>query len=172
MSIPDRIVKLSKSYMGQVRERIDGALSERELALRELETGSGSAPISSSSSGSDPDSLMRRAEEKIAAARREMDASRELRPASAPVTASTPTPSATLDPDAAHYKILGVPPGSDYATVQAAFEKLTARLDANRFENETDKAEAGKILERVNSAYDSLRSKLDPTQNRFGKLEL
>lgn len=172
MSIPNRIVKLSKSYLGQVRERIDDALSERELALRELETGSSSAPISSSSSGSDPDSLMRRAEEKIAAARREMDASRELRPA--PTSVSTPAPSsgATLDPDAAHYKILGVAPGSDYATVQAAFEKLTARLDANRFENETDKAEARKILERVSTAYDSLRSKLDPTQNRFGKLEL
>ena len=170
MSIPDRIVKLSKSYLGQVRERIDDAISERELALRELETGAGSPPVSSSSSGSDPDSLMRRAEEKIAAARREMDAGRELRPASAAAPASVP--SAALDPDAAHYKILGIAPGSDYSTVQTAFEKLTARLDANRFENETDKAEAGKILERVNAAYDALRSKLDPTQNRFGKLEL
>ena len=171
MSIPDRIVKLSKSYLGQVRERIDDALSERELALRELETGSGSLSVASSS-GSDADSLMRRAEEKIAAARREMDASRELRPAS--VSPSTPVTSSgvALDPDAAHYKILGIAPGSDYATVQAAFEKLTARLDANRFENESDKAEAGRILERVSAAYDALRSKLDPMQNRFGKLEL
>lgn len=170
MSIPDRIVKLSKSYMGQVRERIDDALSEREMALRELETGSGSAPISATS-GSDPDSLMRRAEEKIAAARREMDAGRELRPAASP-SVGAPASATPLDPDIAHYKILGIEPGSDYSTVQSAFEKLTARLDANRFENETDKAEAGRILERVNAAYDSLRSKLDPTQNRFGKLEL
>ena len=169
MSIPDRIVKLSKSYLGQVRERIDDAISERELAVKELEGGEGSL-AASSSAGSDPDSLMRRAEEKIAAARREMAAGRELRPASAPATSTTPSPS--LDPDAAHYKILGIPPGSDYPTVQAAFDKLAARLDPTRFENETDKAEAGRILERVNAAYDSLRSQLDPTQNRFGKLEL
>jgi hypothetical protein len=159
MSIPDRIVKLSKSYLGQVRERIDDALSERELALKELE-GGGSGTLSSSSTGS---------EEKIAAARREMDASRELRPA--PVTAPVSALSSTLDPDVAHYKILGIAPGSDYPTVQAAFDKLAARLDPTRFENETDKAEAKQILERVNTAYDTLRSKLDPTQNRFGKLE-
>ena len=145
MSIPDRIVKLSKSYLGQVRERIDGALSERELALRELEGGEGMS--SASSSGSDPDSLMRRAEEKIASARREMEASRELRPASATVPTTT-SAAVTLDPDVAHYKILGIAPGSDYSAVQTAYDKLVNRLDAGRFENDTDKAEAKSQLRR------------------------
>ena len=171
MSIPDRIVKLSKSYLGQVRERIDDAISERELAVREL--AGDSAALSPPSRATDPDSLMRRAEEKIASARREMEASREIRPSAD----STPTPAtgaapAVIDPHIAHFKILGVPPGSDYATVQTAYEQLANRLDANRFENATDKAEAGRILERVNAAYEALRSTLDPTQNRFGKLEL
>jgi uncharacterized protein YjbJ (UPF0337 family) len=31
---------------------------------------------------------------------------------------------------------------------------------------------AAQILERINSAYDTVRRKLDPTENRFGKLEL
>ena len=170
MSIPDRIVKLSKSYLGQVRERIDDALSERELAMRELEGSGASAPALQGSG--DPDSLMRRAEEKIAAARREMESSRELRPAAAPASAAPASPSAAVDPHIAHFKILGVPPGSDYAAVQTAYEQLANRLDANRFENEGDKAEAARILERVNAAYEALRAILDPTQNRFGKLEL
>jgi hypothetical protein len=170
MSIPDRIVKISKTYMGQVRDRIDGALSEREDALRELE-GDADRPTRPSSMDK-ADDIMRRAEEKVAAARREMDASRELRPASSSATPTVmPTPSASVE-EASHYKVLGIPPGSDYSTVQSAYEKLSRRLDATRFENETDRAEAARILERVNVAYDALRSQLDPTTNRFGKLEL
>jgi hypothetical protein len=171
MSIPDRIVKISKTYMGQVRDRIDGALSEREDALRELE-GDADSRSTRPSSLDKADDIMRRAEEKVAAARREMDASRELRPASASSAASpTVMPSASAE-EASHYKVLGIPPGSDYSAVQFAYEKLVKRLDATRFDSETDRAEAARILERVNVAYDALRSQLDPTTNRFGKLEL
>ncbi len=169
MSIPDRIVKISKTYMGQVRDRIDGALSEREDALRELE-GDADRPTRPSSLDK-ADDIMRRAEEKVAAARREMDASRELRPVSSATPTVMPTPSASVE-EALHYKVLGIPPGSDYSAVQSAYEKLVKRLDTTRFENETDKAEAARILERVNVAYESLRNQLDPTTNRFGKLEL
>ncbi len=169
MSIPDRIVKISKTYMGQVRDRIDGALSEREDALRELE-GDADRPTRPSSLDK-ADDIMRRAEEKVAAARREMDASRELRPASSATPTVMPMASASVE-EASHYKVLGIPPGSDYSAVQSAYEKLVKRLDTTRFENETDKAEAARILERVNVAYESLRNQLDPTTNRFGKLEL
>jgi hypothetical protein len=31
---------------------------------------------------------------------------------------------------------------------------------------------AAQILELINNAYDMIRRKLDPTENRFGKLEL
>jgi curved DNA-binding protein CbpA len=77
-----------------------------------------------------------------------------------------------MSEEESHYKVLGVPPGSDYATVRGAYEKLIKRLDVSRFETNADKAEAERILARVNVAYDALRGKLDPTQNRFGKLEL
>jgi DnaJ-domain-containing protein 1 len=170
MSIPDRVYKISKAYLGQVKDRIDGALTEREDALRELEGGSAGKTDSLDRT----DEIMRRAEEKVAAARREMEASRELRPVSA--AAPTVMPTATSAPvsteEEGYYKVLGVPAGSDYATVRGAYEKLIKRLDVTRFENETDKAEAERILARVNAAYEALRSKLDPTQNRFGKLEL
>jgi hypothetical protein len=171
MSIPDRIVKISKTYMGQVRDRIDGALSEREDALRELEGDADTRSVRPSSMDK-ADDIMRRAEEKVAAARREMDASRELRSASSSVApAVMPTPSASTE-EASHYKVLGIPPGSDYSSVQSAYEKLSRRLDSTRFDSETDRAEAARILERVNAAYEALRSQLDPTTNRFGKLEL
>ncbi|MGC4042292.1 MAG: hypothetical protein QM758_00620 [Armatimonas sp.] len=168
MSIPDRLYKISKAYLGQVKDRIDDAITEREDAVRELE---GRDPVSPASLDR-TDEIMRRAEEKVAAARREMEASREIRPASSTTASTTSmTPTATTEEEA-HYKVLGVAVGSDYATVQTAYDKLVKRLDVTRFENSTDKAEAERILERVNAAYDALRSKLDPTQNRFGKLEL
>jgi DnaJ-domain-containing protein 1 len=168
MSIPDRVYKISKAYLGQVKDRIDGALTEREEAMRELE---GREPVRPSSLDK-TDEIMRRAEEKVAAARREMEASRELRPASAAAPTVMPTATPVSTEEESHYKVLGVPVGSDYATVRSAYEKLIKRLDVTRFENETDKAEAERILARVNTAYEALRNTLDPTQNRFGKLEL
>ena len=157
--------------MGQVKDRIDGALTEREEALRELE---GRDPVSPASLDR-TDEIMRRAEEKVAAARREMEASRELRPASSTaagtVSATSTTSGLTADEEA-HYKVLGVSAGSDYATVRGAYEKLIKRLDVTRFENPTDKAEAERILERVNAAYEALRKKLVAWQGRLGKLEL
>ena len=168
MSIPDRLYKISRAYLGQVKDRIDGAITEREDALRELE---GREPVSPASLDR-TDEIMRRAEEKVASARREMEASRELRPKSATTPAATPAATAATTEEESHYKVLGIPVGSDYSAVRTAYEQLIKRLDANRFENETDKAEAERILVRVNTAYEALRNKLDPTQNRFGKLEL
>jgi curved DNA-binding protein CbpA len=69
--------------------------------------------------------------------------------------------------------VLGVPVGSDLGTVQSAFEKLARRCDPRRFpENSREQKDAQRILERVNVAFEALRKRLDPTENRFGKLEL
>jgi len=77
-----------------------------------------------------------------------------------------------VDPNASDYRVLGVPVGSDLATVQVAYETLSRRCDPTRFEGSEYKKDAEKILARINTAYDSLRRRLDPTENRFGKLEL
>jgi hypothetical protein len=168
MSIPGRIFKISKTYLNQVRDRIDAELTERESATRELEGEAGSG----AGRTNDAESLMRRAEEKIAAARRELDARREASgvPASDP-TASTRASAA--DPNASDYRILGVAIGSDLSTVQGAYEKLAARCDPRRFpDGSGEKQDAERILVRVNAAYEALQKRLDPMQNRFGKLEL
>jgi len=201
VSIPNRIFRISKAYLNQVRQRIDDELSEREL-----DTGiaPGGAAESARSAGlerdngmsDDPavraaDEMMRRAEERIAAARRDMESRGELEPTrpsepartpssfadalpAPPTTSSMKSASASeSDPNAADYRVLGVPVGSDLATVQSSYEKLVRRLDPSRFtEDPAAQKDALRILERVNSAFESLRNRLDPTQNRFGKLEL
>jgi hypothetical protein len=168
VSIPDRLFRLSKAYMNQVRDRIDAELSDRESAMRELDGGR--EPQRPAASGEPGDELMRRAEAKIAAARREADARRETAPASAsaPVAATDATPA-----EASAYRILGVPVGADLSTVQAAYENLAARCDPRRFpDGSAEEKDAQMILGKVNTAYDTLRKRLDPTENRFGKLEL
>ncbi|MES2461736.1 MAG: J domain-containing protein [Armatimonadota bacterium] len=202
MSIPNRIFRISKAYLNQVRERIDSELSEREL-----DAGiGGDTPAASSGSDRgyrspeprsvDPavsaaDEMMRRAEERIAAARRDMESRGELdtpisqtstsssgttsTPSSSSTTSSSSSASAAVstDPNASDYRVLGVPIGSDLGTVQSAFEKLARRCDPRRFpENSREQKDAQRILERVNVAFEALRKRLDPTENRFGKLEL
>jgi hypothetical protein len=212
VSIPDRIIRISKAYISQVRQRIDD-----ELAERELDSGAGS-PVSGDSGAAvrnptmkdDPvldaaDEMMRRAEERIAAARRDMEGRGEISPSgpaeydrgasanpalptspSAPRFGAPPPPptsvggsgmnsssGAPADPNATDYVVLGVPVGSDLSVVQSAYEKLARRLDSTRFVGDPSaQNEASRILDRVNVSYEKLRNRLDPTQNRFGKLEL
>ncbi len=198
MSIPDRIFRISKAYLNQVRDRIDAELTEREQAQQELEnaTGIGTAPPASSSTSrggsasvrddvTNAEEMMRRAEERIAAARRELEVRNSLNRAGETATVSSTSPSTTTStsaaataaavetPEAKDYRVLGVPLDSDLATVQNAFEKLSRRCDPRRFpEGSAEQKDAERILVRVNAAYESLRKRLDPTENRFGKLEL
>ena len=209
MSIPNRIFQISKAYLNQVRDRIDSELSEREL-----DAGIGDTPSPASGSSSDrgyrsgsgssvdpavsaADEMMRRAEERIAAARRDMESRGELDVPISPTSTSSASTTSTSpgrssssisssssssgtsaaetnsDPNASDYRVLGVPIGSDLGTVQSAFEKLARRCDPRRFpENSREQKDAQRILERVNVAFEALRQRLDPTVNRFGKLEL
>lgn len=172
MSIPDRIGRLGKAYVGAIKDKIESELSEREAAQRELDGNTGGersgkpVPPPPTSELSDVDSLMRRAEEKIAAARREMDARSELAPPDAPVVTKA-------DPLAADFRTLGVAAGSGLGEVQAAYEDLVRRCDPKRFpEGSAEQAQAQRLLERVNVAYDNIRRSLNPTEDRFAKLEL
>lgn len=170
MSIPDRLFRISKAYLNQVRDRIDSELSDRESAMRELDNGRGGER------GTDADDLMRRAEEKIAATRRQADSQRPIAPSSPananPTASATPAAEAVTAEEASAYRIMGVPVGSDLSTVQAAYEKLAARCDPRRFpDGSQEQTDATRILEKVNAAMDTLRKRLDPTNNRFGKLE-
>jgi len=202
LSIPERILNISKAYLNQVRDRIDSELSDAE---RELDVTPGSRSIDEVSmhsddlsTGTDPEAMMRRAEARIAAARRDLESRNELAAKeaqiSAPSAPSTTTPSNSVstpsgrptaasngnaatsgevDPNFHDYRVLGVPVGGDLAQVQAEYEQLTRRCDPRRFpDGSADQKQAEAILQRVNVAFEALRKRLDPTVNRFGKLEL
>jgi len=183
LSIPERLFRISKAYLNQVRDRIDA-----ELAERELEAATNRDPDEPAEDDASPEAMMRRAEARIAAARRDMerqvgDRTPGRAPSATPTvetgaatTATAPSAAAKTvdaDPNAADFRVLGVPVGSDLPTVQTAYEKLSRRCDPRRFpEGSNEQKEADRILARVNVAYDALRKRLDPTENRFGKLEL
>ena len=180
MSIPERLYKISKAYLGQVRDRIDSELAERELEASLREEGGPDREDASS------DAMMRRAEERIAAMRREIDARNTANGASGAATATVPAATTAApttagdnaltteaDPNAKDFRVMGVPVGSDLAAVQAAYETLALRCDPRRFpDGSTEQREAQRILSKVNASYEALKSRLDPMQNRFGKLEL
>ena len=186
----NRSLRLGKAYVGRVRDAIDDKLTdaERSVSKDELDRDPGDESDSSSRGNAydnDPDALMRRAEERINAARRAADANLELartqaeaarseaKPDSLPVSKSPVSATITEDPNAADYKILGLTPESDYPAVQAAYEKLAARCDPRRFpDGSGEQKQAQTILDRVNGAYENLRKRLSPTESRFGKLEL
>jgi hypothetical protein len=176
MSIPDRIGRLGKAYVGAIKEKIESELSEREAAVDELDGGASSrrgkaVPPPPASELSDLDSLMRRAEEKIAAARQGLEAREELSPGGRTPAPPVSVPDAT--PLAADYRVLGLAVGASLSEVQASYDDLTRRSDPKRFpEGSSEQAQARRILERVNLAYDNIRRENNPTEDRFAKLEL
>lgn len=170
----NRLYRIGKSYLDQVRNRIE--TWDEELARRELEAETGPGPGVPGGAGGDrparddssAEAMMRRAEERIRAANARVGASGELKSDRAEID----TAAAKADPNVGDYRILGVDPGADWTAVQAAYEKLTRRCDPTRFpEGSTEQKEAARILERVNVAYEALRKRLDPTENRFARLE-
>jgi DnaJ-domain-containing protein 1 len=170
VSIPNRIYRLGKAYLNQVRDRIetwDAQLAEAEKELQR-DPGDAASPPPVRDEGS-ADELMRRAEEKIRRGRTEATARGELARRAEDAAEKA---SASTDPNISDYVILGVPVGSDWSAVQSAYEKLARRCDPARFpEGSEEQQTARRILERVNAAYESLRKRLDPTQNRFARLE-
>ena len=164
-----RTFGLGKAYLNTVRDRIDREMSGQERALDELDSGR------RGERGTDADDLLRRAQEKIDSVRRQADSQRETVPDTAAVK---PTDTAQMalgltPEEASAYRILGVAVGADLGTVQAAYTKLSARCDPRRYPDQSAEQEQAKaILEKVNQAMDTLRRRLDPTNHRFGKLEL
>jgi hypothetical protein len=171
LSIPDRLFNLGKAYANSAKERIEDALAEREL---DASTSPGRQ-----SGESEADALLRRAQEKInasrARARGELDGSSATETNVAPSVAQPKTVASgmwTADERAA-FQTLGIPPVEDLSKVQATYQQLAGRADSRRFpDGSMEQQAAAQILERINNAYDKIRRKLDPTENRFGKLEL
>lgn len=183
MGIPERIYRIGKAYINQIRDRVDEGLDKIDDRLADAERELSSEPGATAPSlaeDTSPEGMMRRAEERIAAARRNLESRTELRGETANATTATATvdpatkpTTATNNPNESDYKMLGVPIGADLPTIQAAYEKLALRCDPRRFpDGSVEQQEAQKILARINVSYEALRRRLDPTESRFGKLEL
>ncbi|MFM2222525.1 MAG: hypothetical protein RLZZ78_782 [Armatimonadota bacterium] len=171
MSIPDRLFNLGKAYANSAKERIEDALAEREL---DAATSRGRMD-----GESEADALLRRAQEKInasrARARGELDGTIVPEASVSPsvVPASTATTGRWTQDERAAFQTLGIAPTEDLSKVQATYQQLAGRADSRRFpDGSMEQQAAAQILERINNAYDMIRRKLDPTENRFGKLEL
>lgn len=155
MSLSKRLRNIALSQIKAIKERLDRLDADIELAGTDA---SASAELAREARGD-------------AAAPRKMRTPEEIARGPLPVEApSQPQPQSPL---AIHYRILGVPDGSDLDTVEAAYQRLIARCDPRRFaEGSEERATAEEIRKRVEHAYDALKGALDPTAGRFDKLEL
>ncbi|HEV2474628.1 MAG TPA: hypothetical protein VGS41_18270 [Chthonomonadales bacterium] len=173
MSIPERLYRIARFKLTELKDRLD-RMDEEAAAGKELEA---------------------RRREMRAEASRELD---ELGPTLPAAPVSPPTYSSRLrtpeeiasgvgrssapsvpatqaqpvDPVTYHYRLLGVDPGSDFATVQASYHRLAARCDSSRFpEGSPEANDARQIRERLEASYQVLRDALDPRSRRFDLLE-
>ena len=166
-----RSLRLAKTYLNDAKDRIsDISESAQEELTKALDRSDIQAGLSAS------DDPMTRAQAKINAARGEIVARREAVPAgqTAPgQNAPGQNVPGKTDPIQTAYKIIGVPPGSDYLTVQTAVNRLRERCAPSRFPNgSVEQSESQMILQRVEEAYQILQNVLDPGAGRFDKLEL
>ncbi len=164
-----RSFRLAKTYLNEAKGRLNDITTDAQEELtKALNLDDIQAGLSAS------DDPMERAQAKITAARQASPNQKELSPgryAPSPAPASSPT--SQTDPMQTAYKILGVPPGSDFLTVQTAANKLRDRCAPSRFADGTqEQAEARMILQKVEEAYQVLQNALDPGAGRFDKLEI
>jgi hypothetical protein len=185
-SIPERLARIVRHKFNEVKEHIERLDEEAQLELEteqkrlqsradarrelndsvntprafdpETRASSDSAPASTSSG------TRLRSPEEIAGGLRSVG-----QPVSTPSAAAT---AAQHDPLLYHYRLLGVEPGGDFPTVQAAYNRLAARCDPARFPaGSQEEQEAKQIRDRLETSYKALREALDPTARRFGMLD-
>jgi len=164
-----RSFRLAKTYLNEAKGRLNDITADAQDELtKALNRDDIQAGLSAS------DDPMERAQAKITAARQASASQKELSPGRyAPSPIPSASPASQTDPMQTAYKILGVPPGSDFLTVQTAANKLRERCAPSRFADGTqEQTEARMILQKVEEAYQVLQNVLDPGAGRFDKLEI
>ncbi len=152
-----RLMRLTKTYLDAAKDRLGeiDARAQEELT-RALNRDDVQAGLASS------DDPMERAQAKLNAARQTTAARQEISPAVS-----------RTDPVQTAYKIIGLPPGSDFLTIQTTVNKLRDRCAPSHFaDGSQEQSEAKIILQKVEEAYQTLQNALDPGASRFDKLEL
>ena len=191
MSIPDRLGRIMRHKLNEIKDKFDQldeeALADpaeierlrraeaRLAAKQEMEEAMQSPGYASANAG------VRSSETRTTA------------PLTAPAPTSAPSSGARMrtpeeitgaarpssshqsqisDPLAAHYKMLGLPPGAELAEVQRAYNSLSARISSSQFAAGSPEArELDEIRDRLEGSYKALREALDTTAHRFGMLE-
>ena len=186
--IPERFYRIAKHKLTEVKDRLDQAYEEAEerqvqrdslksTAEGELKDSlesprafpdSGTKPAPSSSSQplgtGNPSPRPRTPEEIIRSSGNSSGYSPPL---------GNANQNSTSDPLLFHYKLLGVEPGSDFVTVQGAYNSLATRSDPSRFPaGSEEETQAKEIRARLNESFKVLREALDPTSRRFDMLEI
>ncbi len=152
--ITGRVYKIAKAYLDAAKDRLGeiDATAQDELS-KSLSHDDIRIPDPPPASSDDP---LERARAKIASAQSATTARREF-------GASQTQADAAPDPLQTAYKIVGVPAGADYGTVQQAVTKLRERCAPSRFaDGSEEQAEAKVILQRVEEAYQVLSNALNP----------
>jgi len=90
-----------------------------------------------------------------------------------PVIGTLPQQPSIVSALAADYKLLGLSPGADIEAIESAWRELARRADPKRFPpGSAEEKRAAEILRAINEAYARIREAVNPTEGRFGKLEL
>lgn len=164
MSFSRRLRSIARSQMQALKERLD-RIDQDELEEANRLRAEAAARDELREALTEGPSL--RTPEEIA-----RGAPPQVRPAASPPSAQ-PQRHAAPNPLARHYRVLGLEEGADLVEVRAAYQRLVARCQPDRFpEGSEDQMAARDILARVEAAYTGLMEALDPTAGRFDKLEL
>ncbi|MCL5105748.1 MAG: J domain-containing protein [Armatimonadetes bacterium] len=146
MSIIERISLAIKSYLNATSSRMERVAAEEELRLAKAR---------------------REAAEELGKSV-EIRTGRTVPASDGPIVRRQVTPKLASD-----YRLLGVPVGADLDSVEAAWRKLASRADPKRFPaGSEEEKRAADILNSINEAYAGIREALNPTEGRFGRLEL
>jgi len=176
MSIPERLYRLAKGKIGEIREMFDNQDEELDPELlariqRSQARKSAREELSDALEGIPPANASPAYSSPPARAASALRTPAEIRAGTA--AQANPSNTATADKLAEHYRLLGLEPGADYATVQAVYEKLLSRCKPDRFPAGSPEAlEAQDIENRLEATYKVLREELDPTARRFDMLEI
>lgn len=117
-------------------------------------------------------------EEETRLAKARKDALAELDAAGARALRTNPPEFAPASPHIspdllADYRTLGLTHGAELDQVEAAWRELVRRADPKRFASGSEEErKAAEILKRINASYTRIREHLNPTEGRFGRLEL
>ena len=150
MGIIRRLLLIAKGYVTSTSERLNTLAAEEERAQAQARK----AALAEVKELADADTISRRYPKEITAISSEQS-------------------KAELSQLSADYRLLGLTNDADLQTVEVAWRELARRADPKRFPSGSEEEKrAAEILDSINSAYARIRESINPTEGRFGQLEL